>query len=206
LIAAAVAIVGALAALLIALAPKRIPKQESTTPILFDSGSVFASESSRFAPNIDPAPNIDHVPDVAGRDAEVREFIRPDGVTVRDHRRGTPSVDLRAPLPVPIEHARVKPEVIIAVRNEIRPKVHECIRKVDAATGGRVQARLGVQIQAGELTVVEVSAKELDADRVPAKRTELSDCVENVIQTIRVPANGHDDVSYHSLTFPFVIR
>ncbi|HLU64836.1 MAG TPA: hypothetical protein VKZ63_01085 [Kofleriaceae bacterium] len=132
-----------------------------------------------------PRPELPEVPAGGGGGEE-------DLGPVRDHRgeRGTR-----------LERTyKVKPDVIRAARAVLRARMKECQEQFKHEISGqaRLQARVGVLVQGGVLTIEDVA---IQTSNLP-EGSEIVECARAAFASAEVPAEGHAEVE-HTLNFPF---
>ena len=145
-----------------------------------------------------------------GTETTVRTYVRPDGVIVRDHRKGNPPPpDLERVLPRPGRPTtRVSSDVVMSVRSVMKPAVQRCARELDEASFGEkpsVQGRVVVSVESGELTVnrVVITVRDVDDEQGIAA---LKSCVREPMEVLELDVPGEDDVTDYSITMAFSLR
>ncbi len=136
------------------------------------------------------------------------EYTRDDGATVRDHRegaaeRGPRIAGLSDPRQAPPTADQVTPDTVLAVRNALRPGVHECRREhaSDAEEGSAVRARVTFSVASERLTVDDVST----TSRGLGEADALESCIESAAYDIALDVGGAEDVQGHPIDLPFRI-
>ena len=113
---------------------------------------------------------------------------------IRDHRGKTGTGTPRATFVV-------KAEAIRDLRLSLRPQVKACQTKhaSEITDKARVQARLGVAVRGGVVTVEEVQVQHSGLPEGSA----MVECARAAFARATVKAEGHPEVEHHMLTFPF---
>lgn len=142
-----------------------------------------------------------------GEETGVREYRRPDGVVVRDHRAGDHSVDLTRSIPRAPGFAKLQPKTVLQVHNALRPDVDGCAAELSqSGFGDRPEVRVDVIVEvAGENLTVE-RATVLTRDIPEDASKSLSDCIQGPAERLVIAAPGEDDLSSYTLTLPFQLR
>ena len=132
-----------------------------------------------------PRPRLGEPPDTSGQDPSN---------PIRDHRGQTGTGTPRATFVV-------KAEAIRDLRLSLRPQVKACQTRhaSEITDGARVQARLGVAVRGGVVTVEEVQVQHSGLPEGSA----MVECARAAFASATVKAEGHPDVEHHMLTFPF---
>jgi hypothetical protein len=137
-----------------------------------------------------------------------REYVRSDGTVVRNHRAsGVVDPDFVPMLPKPTGARTLRPEVLIAVRDAMRPIVHKCAEKLDADGFGekpRMHGQITISIMEGHISVDRAALNVIDVAETDAEA--LMNCVRDPLQQLVLPAQGHEDVSEYMISLPFRLR
>lgn len=142
--------------------------------------------------------------DPGDAEQEARVYVRDDGSLVRDHRANAPAPGLRGTVPRPGIEAKVAPTAILAVRNAMRPIVHQCSESLSRSGLGanpRIQSQVVISIQNGQLVVDEAIVEAGDVSATDA--AGVRECVESQVEAMTLPADGHEDVSRYTLRLPY---
>jgi hypothetical protein len=141
-------------------------------------------------------------------DRPYREYVRSDGMVVRDHRAsGTADPDFVPQVQKPVGARKLKPEVIIAVRNAMRPIVHKCAEKLGSEGLGdkpRLHGQITISILEGQISIDGAALNVADVAEADAQA--LMDCVRDPMQQLMLSAAGHDDVTEYMISLPFRLR
>jgi hypothetical protein len=136
-----------------------------------------------------------------------RVYVRDDGVMVRDHRtRDAPPMMSSTAIRPRRTVTKIAPSTVLAVRNAMRPIVHECWGETPTSTNAdpRLQSQVVISISDTHLTIDDVRASTRDLDEPAA--TALRACVVQRIKPFTLVIPGGSDVVGHTLTLPFRLR
>jgi hypothetical protein len=135
---------------------------------------------------------------------EPREYVRDDGIVVRDHRAGDQEPDLTKQIARPRKAQRIEPELLVTIKNAVRPHVTACTDRLPADAFGadpRVQGEVIVAIEDDQVSITKLN---LQLDDV--RDDGLTDCVRQAVSAVTVPAGGHAPLDAYTLTLPFRVR
>ncbi len=131
--------------------------------------------------------------------------VDPSKALVRDMRTELPEDSEprpESPPRPPSKPLTIKADVAAATRRKLAGVVEECTRDYKSEEGSKMRIELGLTIGNEEIWIREVST--FLTPEAPASRTdELFRCLEQRAGKLRLAAEGHDDVSEHTLSFPF---
>jgi hypothetical protein len=137
-----------------------------------------------------------------------REYVRSDGTVVRDHREsGVSDPDFVPMVHKPTGPRKLRPEVLIAMRNAMRPIVHKCAERLgDDGLGEkpRLHGQITISIMEGHISVDRAALNVADVAEADAEA--LMNCVREPMQQLVLPAQGHEDVSDYMISLPFRLR
>jgi hypothetical protein len=137
-----------------------------------------------------------------------REYVRSDGTVVRDHREsGMADPDFVPMVHKPTGPRKLRPEVLLAVRDAMRPIVHKCAEKLDAEGLGekpRLQGQITISVMEGHISVDRAALNVADVAETDAEA--FMNCVREPTQQLVLPAPGHEDVSEYMISLPFRLR
>ena len=143
----------------------------------------------------------------ASERAAPRVYVRDDGVLVRDHRtRAAPPMTSSTVTRPQRAVTKVAPTTVLAVRNAMRPIVHQCWgdTPTGANTDPRLQTQVVISIADTHLTIDDVQASTRDLDEPVAG--EVRACVMQRMKLVTLEIPGAGDVVGHTLTLPFRLR
>lgn len=199
-------VVGAAALLLLVLReaePPAAPAGHKLSSLQPTTGATGAGNVTR------PALPSDDKPAAESDSPEYpyREYVRDDGTLVRDHRTGIKAPDftpqtLRAP-----GVRKVPPEVIVAVRNAMRPIVRKCADNLNTQEFGeqpRLQSQVTISIFEGRLSIDDVFL--YVADVADSDVDMITTCIKTPMEQLLLPAAGQEELSEYVLTLPFRLR
>jgi hypothetical protein len=208
LIGIAAVIVGAIIALILLL---RSDSRAgiSADPPTPDSTAVEPDLEGRSGPGARPSLAAPVVATETEREGQsYREFVRSDGIVVRDHREsGVADPDFVPMVHKPTGPRKLRPEVLIGVRNAMRPIVRKCSERLDTGVLGekpRLHGQITLSIMEGQVTVDRAALNVADVAEADAEA--LMDCVREPTRQLVIPAPGHEDVSEYMISLPFRLR
>lgn len=139
----------------------------------------------------------------SGDNDTVVEYVRNDGSEVRDHRKNPPLPQLESAARAPAKGvAQVAPIVLMKLRKTLRPEVGQCAEKHAAGVeDARAQVVVTASIAEEQMNIdkMVITTEGLDDD---AERAFIS-CVEQQVGDRELVMDGAEDVSAHTMTFPF---
>ncbi len=215
LVGLAVAVAGALAFLIISANSEGTPRgassslAEGSSPAGGSSGAAGEGSGSGMVVEVHGATRTDSRPRRMkgprsrsnGLNGEFTDYVLTDGTHVRDHRTGDhPEPDLDRSVFVRAKRGKVSPDVIVAVRRWLRPRVTKCSRDYESDIGetAKVDVRLLVSIRGRLVTVAKtvILARNVSGG-------DFTACVEQAVGNMELSVGEHEDVEHHMLTFPF---
>lgn len=133
-----------------------------------------------------------------------REYVRDDGIAVRDHRSGDKAPNLTKQIARPRKAQRIDAALMVSVKNAVRPHVTACTDQLpDDAFGAdpRVQGEVIVSIADDQVRIDKLNLQLNDV-----RDDGLTDCVRQAVAGVSVPSDGHESLEAYTLTLPFRIR
>lgn len=181
-------------------APPPVPEQPRPAADRTGAGDRGAGAER---PRLDDEPAAADAPALAPM-TEPREYVRDDGIVVRDHRAGDEEPNLTRQIARPRKAQRIEPELLVTIKNAVRPHITACTDRLpDDAFGAdpRVQGEVIVGIEDDQ-----VSIKKLNLQLNDVRDDGLTDCVRQAVSAVTVPAAGHAALEAYTLTLPFRVR
>ena len=136
-----------------------------------------------------------------------REYVNKRGQMVRDHR-GPDKPDYNPEVVKSPKKQKVEPRVVQGVRDSVYETVRECRQTLDPSAYGdkpKAQAEILLSIEEGQVSTDQALVK-LSGMNDKDVGKAFATCVQERAEQLAFPAAGHEKVSQYRVTLVFPLR